>query len=170
MWHCSKSPQVSLIKELAASPARIALVALIMLLIALPASGCAAPAAPTAPVPSPAPTVAPTPLPTAVPANPPVAVALTVTLGDDGRAIPLKLGERFLLNLDGYYDWTVTVDDPAIVSRLPGLTSAAGSQGVFQATAVGQTALSAIGDPPCRQAKPACGAPSRLFRLNVAVR
>ncbi len=174
----SKATLVTLVRELAASPAGIALVALITLLIVLPASGCAAPGISPVPAPSPVltsmPTVAPTRLPTAVPTamptSPPVAVALTVTLGDDGRAISLKVGDRFLLNLDGYYDWTVTVDDPAIVSRLPGLTSAAGSQGVFQAAAVGLTTLSAVGDPPCRQVKPACGAPSHLFRVTVDVR
>lgn len=143
---------------------------LLSVLAFLPLSGCAASAAPTVPAPSPVITVAATRLPTALPTSPPVTVALTVTLGDDSKTIPLKLGERFLLNLDGYYDWTVTVDDPAIVSRLPDLPSVAGSQGVFQAAAVGQTVLTAVGDPPCRQVKPACGAPSRLFRVTMTVR
>lgn len=168
--HSGMAGLAILVKVLAASPAGIAVVALSPLLIALAASGCAAPAAPPAPAPSPAATVAPTCLPTAVPTSPHVTVALTVTLGDDGKVIPLKLGDRFLLSLDGYYDWTVTVDDPAIVSRLPDLPSPTGSQGILRAAAVGQTTLSAVGDPPCRQVKPACGAPSRLFRVTLAVR
>jgi hypothetical protein len=156
---------------LAAAIAANTTIALLALLVA---SGCTAPAAPTAATsttpPTVAPTVAPTHLPTAVPTIPPASVALTITLGDDGKVISLKPGDRFLLSLEGSYDWTVTVDDPAIVRRLPDLPAPTGSQGIFQAAAAGQTTLSAVGDPPCRQVKPACGAPSRLFRVVVVVR
>ncbi len=110
--------------------------------------------------------MSPAPLPTIAPAS----LAITVTLADDGKAVSLKPGDRFLLSLDAYYDWTVTVDDPTIVGRLTGVAGPTGSQGAFQALAAGQTTLSAMGDPPCRQVKPACGAPSRLFRVTVVVR
>jgi hypothetical protein len=165
-----KPRRMFLAKELAGSVAGAALVSTILLLTVLLASGCTAPAAPTAPAPTPVVTIAPTRLPTTVPTVPPASPALTVTLGDDGKVIQLKLGDRFLLSLDGYFDWTVTVDDPAIVGRLPGLPGPAGSQGVFQAASVGQTTVSAVGDPPCRKVIPACGAPSRLFRVTVVVR
>jgi hypothetical protein len=33
----------------------------------------------------------------------------------------------------------------------------------------GRAILTAVGDPPCRKAQPACAAPSRLFRLEVIV-
>jgi hypothetical protein len=180
IWHLSELQRMHANRRPAAFSAaialvaRVALVALVALLIVLPAAGCAVPVAPTAPAPSPLPTSAPAALaarlPTAVAVAPPIAVPLTVTLGDDGNALQLNLDQRFLLSLDGYYDWTVTVDDPTIVSRLPGLPGAAGSQGVFQAAAFGQTTLSAVGDPPCRQVKPACGAPSRIFRVTLVVR
>ena len=45
------------------------------------------------------------------------------------RVVESEAGDRFLLSLDAFYDWTVTVDDPAIVSRLAGVAGPTGSQG-----------------------------------------
>lgn len=93
----------------------------------------------------------------------------TVTLADDGQTITLQPGQRFLLDLGADYNWTVTVDDPAIVSRVVNVLTIRGSQGLYEAHQPGRTTLSATGDPICRQAQPPCGAPSRLFRLQVVV-
>jgi photosystem II stability/assembly factor-like uncharacterized protein len=92
-----------------------------------------------------------------------------VTLADDGQAITLRAGQRFLLDLGADYNWTVTVDDPAVVSRVVNVLTIRGSQGLYEAHQPGRTTLSATGDPICRQAQPPCGAPSRLFRLQVVV-
>jgi photosystem II stability/assembly factor-like uncharacterized protein len=93
----------------------------------------------------------------------------TVTLADDGQTTTLQVGGRFLLDLGAEYNWTVTVDDPAVVSRVVNVLTIRGSQGLYEARQPGRTTLNATGDPICRQAQPPCGAPSRLFRLQVVV-
>ncbi|MHB8619869.1 MAG: hypothetical protein ACYDAG_09895 [Chloroflexota bacterium] len=93
----------------------------------------------------------------------------TVTLANDGGTLRLKKGGAFLLDLGLGFDWTVNVADPSTVSRIPNITVIRGAQGSYRAGHVGQTTLTAVGDPPCRSAHPACGAPSRLFRLTVVV-
>ena len=92
-----------------------------------------------------------------------------VTLADDGTTVTLAVGQRFLLNLGSGFDWTVTVADPSVVDRVRNVTVIAGAQGLYQAKSVGRTELSAIGDPPCRKSTPACGAPSRAFKVELAV-
>lgn len=105
--------------------------------------------------------------------SPPAATptsARTVTLADDGQTIELQLGERFLLDLGSDFDWTVSVADQDIVSRVIGILVIRGAQGLYQARQPGHTTLTAIGDPPCRKAQPACGMPSRLFQIDIVVR
>jgi hypothetical protein len=92
-----------------------------------------------------------------------------VTLADDGQTIKLRVGEDFLLFLGEDLNWTVEVADPAVVSAIPSVVVIGGSQGVYRANAPGQTQLAATGDPPCRQARPPCLAPSRLFRITLVV-
>jgi hypothetical protein len=76
---------------------------------------------------------------------------LSVTMADNGSTIHLKVGERFLLDLGNQYDWTVVVDNPAIVSRVVNITVIKGAQGVYQANEVGTTTLSAVAGTTCVQ-------------------
>jgi photosystem II stability/assembly factor-like uncharacterized protein len=92
-----------------------------------------------------------------------------VTLADDGQTLTLQVGQRFLLNLGSAYDWTVTIEDQSIVSRVVNVLTIRGSQGLYEAHQAGRTTLTAAGDPVCRQATPPCGSPSRLFRIQVIV-
>lgn len=93
----------------------------------------------------------------------------TVTLADDGTTLHLQAGERFLLKLGEDYDWTVTVADQSVVSRVVNIMVVRGAQGVYEAHQAGSTTLTAAGDPVCRQAQPPCAAPSRDFRLEIVV-
>jgi hypothetical protein len=92
-----------------------------------------------------------------------------VTLENDGGMITLKPVERFLLKLGEEYNWTVTVADQSIVSRVVGITVVRGAQGVYEAHTAGSTTLTATGDPVCRQSQPPCAMPSRLFEIKVEV-
>jgi hypothetical protein len=92
-----------------------------------------------------------------------------VTLADAGKTITLKAGDSFLLKLDDTYDWTVTVSDDTIVSRVVGITVVRGAQGVYEAHKQGNVTLTATGDPMCRQSQPACEIPSRLFEVQLQV-
>jgi hypothetical protein len=102
---------------------------------------------------------------------PPVegAASRTVTLADNGQLLDLGVGDRLLLTLGGEYDWTVRVADPTVVSRVANAAVPSGAQGLYEATRPGETALEAVGEPPCRKAQPPCAAPSRLFRLQLRV-
>jgi hypothetical protein len=94
---------------------------------------------------------------------------LSVTLADDGKTVNLKVGQRFLLNLGEGYDWAPTVTDQNVVSRVVGILVIRGAQGIYKAHAPGTVTLTASGDPTCRQSKPACAMPSRLFKVNLVV-
>lgn len=109
-------------------------------------------------------TATPAPVPTV-----PSAGAHTITLADNGKTITLQTGDRFLLMLGNNLNWIVSVADPSIVSRVPNVLVIRGAQGIYTANKAGQTTLSATGDPPCRQSRPPCAAPSQLFKLEIVV-
>jgi hypothetical protein len=46
-------------------------------------------------------------------------------------------------------DWTATVADQSVVSRVIGVLVIQGAQGIYEARAPGTTVLSAIGSPHC---------------------
>ena len=84
-----------------------------------------------------------------------------ITLADNRTTVQLSSGQRFLLSLDGGYDWTVKVADETVVRRIGDQ-----AQGIYEASRPGQTTLVASGDPRCR---PLCGMPSIEFRLWIVV-
>jgi hypothetical protein len=85
---------------------------------------------------------------------------------DAGSVVELHVGERFVLLLGQYTgtDWQVRLSDPGVLQRV-----GSDGQGVYQAAMPGETELTVIGDPTCRRARPACGAPSRAVRFVVRV-
>ena len=101
--------------------------------------------------------------------TPTAAGSKTVTLADDGQTITLSVGESFLLKLGEDYNWTVTVADQTIVSRVKNISVVRGAQGVYEALLAGKTSLTANGDPVCLQANPPCKLPSRQFTLEIVV-
>ncbi|MBI2863079.1 MAG: protease inhibitor I42 family protein [Chloroflexi bacterium] len=94
----------------------------------------------------------------------------TVTNADNGKTIELQVGERFLLTLSSGYEWEVSVADPAIVSQVVGIQVPYRTQGIYEARQPGRTTIEAVGDLPCRKAKPPCLAPSLLLRIDLVVR
>ena len=112
----------------------------------------------------------PATVPAAVtPAVTPVTDSSTVTLGDNGKSITLRVGDRFLLSLGEADDWTLSIDDQSVVSRVMGVMTVRGSQGLFEGRKAGQTILRASGDPVCRAATPPCSRPSTIFQVIVVV-
>ena len=113
----------------------------------------------------------PPPVPTmGIGSNPQTIPANGITLGENGKIFILHPGESFLLNLGmEVYDWTVTIDDQNVLSRVKNIMVIRGAQGVYQATSLGIAVLSAVGDPLCRNSTPACMAPSILFKVTVIV-
>ena len=95
--------------------------------------------------------------------------SLSVTLEDNGKTITLKPGDRFLLNLGDSYDWEVTIADQTVVSRVIGVLTIRGSQGLFEARQTGTTTLTANGNPTCLAAQPPCKLPSRTFQVQIDV-
>ncbi|MFN2167673.1 MAG: S41 family peptidase, partial [Anaerolineae bacterium] len=104
----------------------------------------------------------------ATPGSPEVAPQ-TVTLDNDGEAITLRVGDTFLLKLGEEYDWTVTVTDQTILSRMTNVMVVRGAQGLYEAQKPGMTTLTASGDPVCLQSQPPCAMPSRSFEIQVDV-
>ena len=94
---------------------------------------------------------------------------LSVTLADNGGSVLMQVGQRFLLDLGETYTWTFSIDDPAIVSRVPNILTIRGSQGLFVAHTAGTTVLHAAGDPACRQSTPACEMPSIAYQIQITV-
>lgn len=108
----------------------------------------------------------PVPAPTLAPGE-----QLVITMASAGQTYSLKVGERFLVNMgEGLLDWTVTVQDPSIVSRVIGILVIKGAQGVYEAKAPGTTTLSITGDPFCRKSTPPCMMPSRIVMVTLVVK
>ena len=107
-----------------------------------------------------------TPLPTPTPA----AQSREVTLADKDATVEMKVGDRFLLNLGDFYDWSLNVADTSILDRVKNIAVIKGAQGVYEALKPGRTTLSATGDPACRKSTPPCAAPSILFEVTVVVK
>jgi len=95
--------------------------------------------------------------------------SLAVTQMDSGRTLMMQVGQRFLLNLGEAYDWSFSIDDQTIVSRVVNILTIRGSQGIFEAHQAGTTILHAAGDPPCRQSTPPCMMPSVDFQIQITV-
>jgi photosystem II stability/assembly factor-like uncharacterized protein len=83
---------------------------------------------------------------------------LTVTSAENGKTITLQIGDRFALKLGEDPYWTVSVADPAVVSRVVNILTVRGVQGIYEAHQVGRTTLTANNS--------ATGA---RFRLDVVV-
>ena len=93
-----------------------------------------------------------------------------ITPADNNRVFIMHPGERFLLNLgNSIYEWTVTVDNQAVLSRVVNITVIKGAQGVYEAHQPGQVILMATGDAPCRRSKPPCMLPSMMFQVTIQV-
>lgn len=120
----------------------------------------------------PATVIAPPPiLPTEGGPSPSPPPADGVTLADNNETFTMQVGDIFLLNLGmDIYDWSVDVDNQDVLGRVPNVMVIRGAQGLYRAHAPGTAALTATGDPRCRQSKPACMMPSILFRITVIVR
>ncbi len=96
---------------------------------------------------------------------------LTIHLDDNGRVVSMRPGDTFLLDLGmDTYDWSVEIDNQAVLSRVPGVLVIRGAQGIYEAHTTGQATLTATGDPLCRQSAPPCAMPSMIFKITVNVR
>lgn len=93
----------------------------------------------------------------------------TVTLDDNEKSVSIKKDERFLLKLGEAYDWDISIDDQSIVSRITNVMAIKGTQGLYQGHNIGQTILTATGNPWCYTAKPACMMPSIQFKIDIIV-
>ena len=95
---------------------------------------------------------------------------LTITPGDSGRTVLLQTNQRFVLKLGDNYNWTVTIPNQDVVSRVVNIMPVLGSQGVFEAHKAGTTTLQAAGDPTCRQSQPPCALASVNFTITITVK
>lgn len=88
----------------------------------------------------------------------------TLTVADNNSSITLRSGQCFLLNLDSGDNWTVSIDNPSVLSCDSQFSST--QQGSCTALTPGYTTLRATGTPTCY---PQCLRPSLLFQLSVNV-
>ena len=94
-----------------------------------------------------------------------------ITLADNGKTFTLHPSDSFLLNLGiDTFDWAVNIDNQNVLSRVKGVMVIRGAQGIYEANSLGQTSLTAIGNPLCRNSVPACEMPSIIFRITVIVK
>ena len=119
--------------------------------VSLPPAAASLPAAPTA---APSPSEVPVAL---------AAAPLVVTIADDGTTLHLMVGQQFLLDLGSGSNWSAKVGSEQVVRRVTGVALPVGSQGLFEARAIGTTFVSAIGVPPCTSGDCA------MFRLGFDV-
>jgi hypothetical protein len=95
---------------------------------------------------------------------------IIVTIADLGKPLLLKTGDRFLLFLEkAGYVFEPTVLDTSIVRKVDDSEIIPGSQGVFEAKAVGSTKLNATGELPCAKSIPPCMAPTLNLEFTIIV-
>ena len=106
---------------------------------------------------------------TPLPAISPQANSFVVAADANNRTISMHQGQAFVLSLSQDFNWQVSVDDPAVLRRLN--IAPPGSEGAYQAASVGQTALTAIGNPACPSAQPPCSPvpAQQSIRIQVVV-
>jgi hypothetical protein len=94
-----------------------------------------------------------------------------VTLDDTGKTVNLEVGERFLLVLKkDNYDFTVAVQNESVIKKVIDVDIPQGALGLFEAERPGQTLLTAAGELPCHQSRPACLAPALQVEVNFVVK
>jgi len=95
----------------------------------------------------------------------------TVTLADSNKKISLNVNDTLSIELGTSYSWSpIKLSNQKVFSHAPlNALLAIGVQAVLKAAAKGTVILTTVGTPACRQAKPACAAPSRLFKITVVV-
>jgi hypothetical protein len=121
-----------------------------------------------APPPRPAsPPPASRPTPTATPA-PQATGTVVVTLAQGGGTVDLAVGQHLELQLGTAYQWSISLVGSGILAAVLAPVPA-GVQGLWIAERAGTASIRAIGNPPCLQAKPPCGMPSRELTLTVIV-
>ncbi len=81
----------------------------------------------------------------------------------------MVVGQRFLLELGTGYVWTVTIDNPAVLTRVANATAVQGSQGVYEVKSAGTATLNAAGGIVCPPGK-ACIQIAREFHVKVQAR
>ena len=93
---------------------------------------------------------------------------LTVTLADDGGTVDVSNGSDFLLKLGSDYDWTISIDNPDVVSRVVNIMVINGAQGVYEAHQPGHAALTATGTPVCAAGE-ICSNLALAFHVEINV-
>jgi hypothetical protein len=73
-----------------------------------------------------------------------------VTIADNFGMVHLAMHQQFLVRLGSSLDWALSFDPSGVVSAVSGFPVASGTQGVFEATALGTTVLHASGRPLCK--------------------
>jgi hypothetical protein len=97
-------------------------------------------------------------------------VGRTIYYDDAGQTITLSVGERVMLLLKrDTYEWTPSVERPAVLQKVEDPALVRGAQGIYQAQSPGTTKLNAAGDLPCSKASPPCAAPSLGFEVTIVV-
>ncbi len=94
--------------------------------------------------------------------------SLSVTLADNGKTIHLSSGQEFLLDLGDSFNWTVTIDDQSVASRVVNVTTIRGAQGVYRASKPGQTTLRASGIINCPRGQ-VCPSLAQAFQVQLNV-
>lgn len=98
-------------------------------------------------------------------------VGRTILFDDSGQTITLSVGEKVMLLLKREnLEWTPSVQDSVILSKVEDPTLVQGAQGIYQAQRTGKTALNAIGELPCSKLRPPClSAPAIHFTVDISV-
>jgi hypothetical protein len=95
---------------------------------------------------------------------------VTITRADAGTTIRLAVKQQVLVKLGTALEWTVTISNQAVISRVPGITIVVGAQGLYQARKAGRATIYAVGDAACRKATPPCMVPSLLVTVRVVIK
>ncbi len=97
----------------------------------------------------------------------PESSTLSLTQDYNDKSVTLHTGDRFLLDL-GDLNWTISISDPSVISRVKNIMVIRGAQGIYTADRSGTTVISAEGRPNCNPGE-MCAQYIVSFKANIIV-
>jgi hypothetical protein len=92
-----------------------------------------------------------------------------LTIADNKQTLTFAVGDQFLIVLGTSHDWILESPDFRVLTAVPTLVRILGAQGLFEATARGQTGFKGTGKPRCASEDPPCKSQSVEFEVKIVV-
>ncbi len=99
----------------------------------------------------------------------PRAKMFEVKMSENNQIIELQLRQRFKLDLDDQYTWNVVIGNRTVLKQVVDVQTIENLEGVYEGIAVGESVITANGEPKCLKDAIPCALRDRAFKITVRV-